>query len=70
MSILKAKYILFRFLFIVMPTAIYLRNWASAGIFDTRFYMVQAIELNEGATNLTLMVKSIKDGKKLVGKQK
>jgi len=54
-------------IFILMPAAIYLSNWASAGLFDTRFYIVQAIELIAGATNLTLMIKSIKDGKKLVG---
>ena len=57
-------------IFILMPAAIYLSNWASAGLFDTRFYIVQVIELIAGATNLTLMVKSIKDGKKLVGKEK
>ena len=57
-------------IFILMPAAIYLSHWASADIFDTQFYIVQAIELIAGATNLTLMIKSIKDGKKLVGKQK
>jgi hypothetical protein len=54
---------------ILMPAAIYLSHWASAGIFDTKFYIIQAIELIAGATNLTLMIKSIKDGKKLVGKK-
>jgi len=57
-------------IFILMPAAVYLSHWASAGLFDTRFYVLQAIELIAGATNLTLMVKSIKDGKKLVAKQK
>ena len=57
-------------IFILMPAAIYLSNCAAAGLFDTRFYILQAIELIAGATNLTLMIKSIKDGKKLVGKQK
>ena len=56
-------------IFILIPAAIYLNNWALAGLFDTRFYIVQAIELLAGATNLTLMIKSIKDGKKLRGKK-
>ena len=56
-------------IFILMPAAIYLSQWASAGAFNTKFYIVQAIELMAGATNLTLMVKSIKDGNKLVGKK-
>ena len=56
-------------IFILIPAAIYLNNWASAGLFDTRFYIVQAIELLAGATNLILMIKSIQDGKKLRGKK-
>jgi len=56
-------------IFILMPAAIYLSNWAAIGAFDTKFYIVQAIELIAGATNLTLMIKSIKDGNKLVGKK-
>ena len=56
-------------IFILIPVAIYLSNWASAGLFDTRFYIVQAIELLAGAINLTLMIKSIQDGKKLRGKK-
>ena len=56
-------------IFILMPAAIYLSQWASVGTFDTKFYIVQAIELIAGATNLTLMIKSIKDGNKLVSKK-
>ena len=56
-------------MFILLPAAIYLNSWAAEGVFDTRFYILQAIELVAGAINLTLMIKSMKDGKKLVGKK-
>lgn len=56
-------------IFILIPAAIYLNNWAIEGLFDMKFYILQAIELIAGATNLTLMIKSIKDGNKLVGKK-
>ena len=56
-------------IFILLPAAIVLNNWASAGLFDTKFYILQAIELIAGATNLSLMILSIKDGRKLVGKR-
>lgn len=54
---------------ILLPAAIVLDNWASAGLFDTKFYILQAIELIAGATNLTLMILSITDGMELVGKR-
>ena len=56
-------------MFILLPAAIYLNNWAAAGMFDTKFYALQVIELVAGAINLTLMIKSMKDGKKLVGRK-
>jgi len=56
-------------MFILLPAAIYLNSWAAEGMFDTKFYMLQAIELVAGAINLTLMIKSMKDGKKLIGKK-
>ena len=56
-------------MFILLPAAIYLNSWAAEGMFDTRFYILQTIELVAGAINLTLMIKSMKDGKKLVGKK-
>ena len=56
-------------IFILLPAAIYLNSWVAEGMFDTKFYILQAIELVAGAINLTLMVKSMKDGKKLVGKK-
>ena len=57
-------------IFILIPAAIYLSNWASAGIFDSKFYTLQAIELIAGVSNLTLMIKSIRDGRKLSSKKK
>ena len=56
-------------MFILLPAAIYLNSWAAEGMFDTKFYILQAIELVAGAINLTLMIKSMKDGKKLAGKK-
>ena len=54
---------------ILLPAAILLNNWASEGLFDMRFYVLQGIELIAGAVNLTLMIKSMKDAKKLVVKK-
>jgi hypothetical protein len=55
-------------IFILLPAAIILNYWASDGLFDTRFYLVQGLELIAGAINLTLMGKNIRDGFKLAGK--
>ena len=56
-------------MFILLPAAIYLNSWAAEGMFDTKFYMLQVIELVAGAINLTLMIRSMRDGQKLVGKK-
>ncbi|EAR61318.1 hypothetical protein [Neptuniibacter caesariensis] len=50
---------------ILVPCAIFLNLWASAGQFDTTFYVVQAIEIIAGATNIFLMALNIRDGRKL-----
>lgn len=55
-------------LLILLPSAIFLDQWASAGSFDTKFYIVQGLELLAGAVNLTLMGMNIRDGLKLSGK--
>lgn len=52
-------------LLVLVPCALALNLWASAGTFDTRFYMVQAIELIAGATNLVLMGLNVRDGLRL-----
>ncbi|WP_375750075.1 hypothetical protein [Vibrio sp. HN007] len=51
-------------LLILIPAAILLNQWAEAGSFDTKFYIVQAMELLAGLTNLSLMVMNIRDGQK------
>lgn len=53
---------------ILIPAAIVLDQWASAGSFDTAFYVVQGLELVAGATNISLMFMNIRDGRKLTGK--
>ncbi|MBT0624406.1 hypothetical protein KIH32_10850 [Pseudomonas fluorescens] len=52
-------------LIVLVPCALALNIWASAGIFDARFYMVQLIELIAGATNLVLMGLNARDGLRL-----
>lgn len=41
--------------------------YAYAGVFDTKFYLVQAAELLAGAINLTLMGLNMRDGLRLSG---
>lgn len=55
-------------LLVLVPCAIVLNQWASAGSFDTGFYLVQIIELIAGATNLTLMGLNVRDGLRLSGR--
>ena len=50
---------------ILLPCAIILNQWAALGSFDTKFYLVQVIELLAGAVNLRLMAINIRDGFKL-----
>jgi len=53
---------------VLIPCAIVLNRWAAAGSFDSTFYIVQAIELLAGATNLVLMGLNIRDGFKMSGR--
>jgi len=55
-------------LLVLMPCAIVLNQWASAGSFDTRFYFVQLIELIAGATNIALMGLNMRNGLRLSGR--
>jgi hypothetical protein len=55
-------------LLILIPCAIFLDLWASEGIFDSRFYLVQALELVAGGTNLVLMGLNMRDGLRLTGR--
>jgi hypothetical protein len=53
---------------VLVPCAIVLNRWAAAGSLDTTFYVVQAIELIAGASNLTLMALNARDGMRMVGR--
>ena len=55
-------------LLVLLPSALILDRWASAGAFDSSFYSVQVVELLVGATNLTLMGMNIRDGLRLSGR--
>ena len=55
-------------LLILVPAAVVLDQWAAAGAFDARFYVVQAVELLAGGTNLTLMGLNMRDGLRLSGR--
>ncbi|HXX85674.1 MAG TPA: hypothetical protein VEN29_17060, partial [Casimicrobiaceae bacterium] len=46
----------------------FLASKARAGEFDTAFYLVQALELAAGATNITLLSLNLRDGLKLMGR--
>lgn len=55
-------------LVILVPAALFLATKAAAGTFDTGFYLVQAVELMAGATNITLLALSFRDGLRLTGR--
>lgn len=55
-------------LLVLVPAAFHLAAEARAGTFDTGFYVVQAIELFAGATNLTLLGLQMRDGLRLTGR--
>lgn len=57
-------------LLVLLPAAIFLNLWAAQGAFDSRFYIVQAVELLAGATNLLLMGLNMRDGLKLTGRSR
>ena len=57
-------------LVVLVPSAIFLDRWASAGSFDTTFYVVQGVELLAGAVNLTLMGMNIRDGMSMSGRRR
>lgn len=55
-------------LLVMIPCALFLNSKASAGEFDTVFYVIQVIELGVGAIQLTLLGRSFRDGLKLAGR--
>jgi hypothetical protein len=54
-------------LLVLIPCALFLASKASAGEFDTSFYLVQALELVAGPVNITLLGLNMRDGLKLKG---
>ena len=52
-------------LLILLPAALFLASKARAGVFDTTFYAVQALELIAGAVNITLLGLGMRDGMKV-----
>jgi ferredoxin-NADP reductase len=57
-------------LLVLVPMAFLLEARASAGQFDTLFYVLQGVELIAGAVNLCLMGLNMRDGIRLSGKGK
>ena len=52
-------------LLILAPAALFLASKARAGVFDTTFYGVQAVELIAGAVNIALLGLGMRDGMRL-----
>ena len=57
-------------LLVLVPCAIVLNRWATAGSFDAAFYVVQGVELLAGSINLTLMGLNVRDGMRMAGRLK
>lgn len=53
---------------VLIPCAIFLDQWASVGVFDIKFYIVQGIELLAGAINIILMGMNMRDGFRMSGR--
>lgn len=55
-------------LLILIPSALFLASKAKAAEFDIAFYVVQALELAAGATNIFLLGLNMRDGLKMKGR--
>ena len=53
---------------VLIPAALFLAHKAKAAEFDTAFYVVQALELVAGATNITLLGLNMRDGLEMKGR--
>ena len=53
---------------ILIPSALFLASKASAGEFDTGFYVAQTLELAAGAANITLLGLNMRDGLTMKGR--
>ncbi|WP_371224920.1 hypothetical protein [Roseovarius sp. 2305UL8-3] len=52
-------------LLILLPSAVFLALRAQAGQFDLWFYAIQGVELIAGATNITLLILNVRDGRQM-----
>ena len=59
--------IAFNGVLVLIPSALFLANKAGAAEFDASFYLVQALELAAGTTNITLLGLNMRDGLKMKG---
>lgn len=55
-------------LIVLVPSALFLASRATAGHYDSAFYVVQAIELTAGAVNFALLSMNMRDGLRMRGK--
>ena len=55
-------------LLVLLPSAFVLAAWANDARFDAGFYALQVVELLAGAVNVTLLVRSMRDGMLLTGR--
>ena len=53
---------------VLIPSALFLASKASAGEFDTGFYVAQTLELAAGAANIALLGLNMRDGLKMKGR--
>ena len=53
---------------VLIPSALFLAAKARAAEFDSAFYLVQALELAAGATNIALLGLNMRDGLKIKGR--
>ena len=56
-------------LLVLLPSALLLARWASAGRLDAGFYALQGLELVAGATNITVLALNLRDGRRLAGRR-
>ena len=66
----RMRFIAANGLIVLVPAALYLDWKASAGTFDGRFALVQALEFAAGGVNLILMGLNIRDGLRLSGRRR
>ena len=66
----RMKIIALNGVIVLIPSALYLASKAKAAEFDAAFYAVQLVELAAGATNLSLLGMSMRDGLRLTGRLK